>query len=74
MSSRLRPLGNLKTLFQDQSELLIEPGRTVREILVELNVKPELIAGVIVNGALQTKDYQVQDGDEIKIMSVIGGG
>ncbi len=74
MATRLKPLGHLKQYFEGQSEVLIEPGQSVRELLLGKNIKPELVAGVIVNGGLESKDYLIRDGDEIKIMSVMGGG
>ncbi len=74
MSARIRPLGQLKQLFDDQAEVQVAPGQTVRAILIEKNIKPELVAGVIVNGELRTKDYCLQEGDEVRLMAVMSGG
>ncbi len=74
MSAYIRPLGQLKHLFDDQVEVQVASGQTVRALLTEKNIRPELVAGVIVNGSLQTKDYCIQEGDEIKLMAVMSGG
>jgi sulfur carrier protein ThiS len=74
MSAIIRPLGMLKSYIGDLTEVTVEAGHSVRETLTLLGINPDLVAGVIINGELQTKDYIVQDGDFIKIMAVIGGG
>ena len=70
----IQPMGQLKSYFNDQSEITVEAGHTVRETLVRLQIKPEIIAGVIVNGVLQSKDYTLQDEDSVKLFAVMGGG
>jgi sulfur carrier protein ThiS len=57
---------------KDEAE--VEAGRTVRETLISLNIKPELIALIVVDGEQKTKDYIIQDGDLVKVLAVIGGG
>jgi len=47
---------------------------TVREAITSLNIPPEIVALVVVNGAQQSKDYLIQEGDEIKLLAVVGGG
>jgi sulfur carrier protein ThiS len=42
--------------------------------LTTLGIDPDLVAGVIVNGELQTKDYILQEKDVVKLLAVIGGG
>ena len=74
MSACIRPMGQLKSLLNNQSEITVEVGRTVREILVMLQIKPEVVAGVIVNGDLQSKDYTLQENDSVKLFSIMGGG
>ena len=61
MTVTIGPLGQLKSLFNNQSPIYIEPGQTVREFLQASDIVPEMISGVIVNGDLQTKDYVLQD-------------
>ena len=74
MPACIRPTGQLKSYLNNQSEITVEAGRTVREILVMLQIKPEVVAGVIVNGDLQSKDYTIQEDDVIKLFSIMGGG
>ncbi len=74
MPASLRPMGQLKELLNNQTEVTVQAGKTVREALVALQIKPEIVAGVIVNGALESKDYMLQDGDQVKLMAVMSGG
>ena len=46
----------------------------MREFLQASDIVPEMISGVIVNGDLQTKDYVLQDEDDVKLMAVFSGG
>lgn len=64
----------LKNLLGSKGEYAVEPGHNVRETLISLGIKPELIAMVTVNNEMQSKDYLIQDGDTIMLMAVIGGG
>ncbi len=74
MSALFKPAGQLKSYFGNLPEIPVEAGTTVRETLVSLAVSPDIIAGVIVNGDLLDKDYSIQEGDVIKLFSVMGGG
>jgi menaquinone-dependent protoporphyrinogen IX oxidase len=67
-------MGQLKSFFYNQPKITGETGRMVRETLVRLQVKPEVIAGVIVNGILQSKDFSLLDEDSVKLFAVMGGG
>lgn len=74
MTVRIRLLGQLKNMLDLQPEFTADAGLSIREILELMQIRSELVAGVIVNGALQSKDYCVQDGDEVQLMAVMGGG
>lgn len=74
MTVTLRLGASLKNLLGGKDELLAEPGRSVRETLISLGIKPELVAMVSVNGEMQTKDYIIQEGDTIRLLAVVGGG
>jgi sulfur carrier protein ThiS len=74
MTVTLRLGASLKNLLGGTDELLAEPGRSVRETLVSLGIKPELVAMVSVNGEMQTKDYIIREGDTIRLLAVVGGG
>ena len=75
MSVILRPIGHLKSLVNDQTELTVPAGVSVREALALVNIPSEVVALVVINGAHQTdKDTILNDGDIVKLMAVIGGG
>jgi sulfur carrier protein ThiS len=74
MSATLRFGASLRSMLGLQDEFTVEPGRSVRDTLVLLSIKPELVAMVSVNEELQMKDYIIQEGDSIRALAVIGGG
>jgi sulfur carrier protein ThiS len=74
MTATLVPVGVLKNYAGEMSEVAVEPGRPVRQILTDLGIPAELVALVTVNGVQQDKDYLVKDGDVIKLLAVMGGG
>jgi sulfur carrier protein ThiS len=74
MPATLRLGASLKILIGGRDEYAVEPGRSVRETLVSLGIKPELVAMVSVNEEMQTKDYVIQEGDAVRLLAVIGGG
>ena len=75
MPVTLRPIGHLKEMVNDQTELTVPAGITVREALTLVNIPSEVVALVVINGAHQTdKDIVLNDGDVVKLMAVIGGG
>ena len=74
MTAKLNLSGALKDIVGGKASYDIEPGRSVREVLVSLGIVPEVVALVVVNEEHQTKDYIIQDGDVIRALAVIGGG
>jgi sulfur carrier protein ThiS len=74
MTAILKPFGILKEYIQGASMVSVPSNITVREAITTLNIPPEIVALVVVNGAQQSKDYLIQEGDEIKLLAVVGGG
>jgi sulfur carrier protein ThiS len=74
MSATLRFGASLKNMLGLKDELIVEAGRSVRDTLIMLSIRPELVAMVSVNEEMQMKDYIIQDGDKIRALAVIGGG
>jgi sulfur carrier protein ThiS len=75
MPVTLRPIGHLKSQVNNQAELNVPAGLTVREALKQVGIPPEVVALVVINGVYQTdKDILLKDGDVVKLMAVIGGG
>jgi sulfur carrier protein ThiS len=74
MSVIVHPYGMLKSYTGGKSEISVDPGQTIRQVLQALGMPPEVVALVLVNDEQQPKDYVLQDGDTVKLMAVIGGG
>ncbi len=67
-------VGLLKEYGPAHASLTVEPGKTVRQVVEELGLNPELVAVVMVNGRQESKDHPLQPGDEVKLVPVVGGG
>ena len=75
MPVTLRPIGHLKSMVDNQTEITVPDGISVREALTLIQVPSELVALVVINGIHTTdKDTILKDGDVVKLMAVIGGG
>ncbi|MFN3307716.1 MAG: MoaD/ThiS family protein [Anaerolineales bacterium] len=74
MSPTIRPFGILRDYLQGEREAQVAAGQTVRQALVSLGIPPEVVALVIVNEQPQEKDYLLEEGDQVKILAVVGGG
>ena len=75
MTAIIRPVGQLKSMVNEQAELAVPSGVSIREALLHLKIPPELVALVVINGEHQAdKDTILNDGDVVKLMAVIGGG
>jgi sulfur carrier protein ThiS len=74
MSATLRFGASLKNMLGLKDEFAVESGRSVRETLISLSIKPELVAMVSVNEEMQMKDYIIKEGDIVRVLAVIGGG
>lgn len=67
-------VGLLKKYGPAQSSLTVEPGRTVMDVIEDLGLNPDLVAIVMVNGRQKFKSYRLQDGDNVKLVPMVGGG
>jgi len=74
MSAIIRPVGMLKSYIGGQSEVAVEAGCSIRQIMLAFNMPPEIAALIMVNDEQQSKDYVLQEGDMVKLIAVIGGG
>jgi sulfur carrier protein ThiS len=74
MTATIRPIGSLKKYLNGESQAQVVAGQPVRQAIASLGIPPEIIALVLVNDVQQDKNYILQDGDEAKILAVIGGG
>lgn len=64
----------LKTYTDGQSNVAVDAGRTVREVVTDFGMPPAIIAMILVNDEPQTRDYCLQEGDDVKLIAVVGGG
>jgi sulfur carrier protein ThiS len=75
MPVTLRPIGHLKSMVDNQTEITVPSGISVREALALIKIPSELVALVVVNGVHTTdKGTILNEGDVVKLMAVIGGG
>lgn len=71
---QLTLVGLLKKYGDGQSSLTVEPGQTVMEVIQSLGLDPDLVAIVMVNGRQKFKSYRLEDGDNVKLVPMVGGG
>ncbi len=74
MTACIHPFGILKTYTSGQSDIAVVAGRTIREVVTEFGIPPQIIAMILVNDEPQTRDYCLQDGDDVQLIAVLGGG
>lgn len=49
-------------------------GMPVDQLVEELNIPPKLVTSIMVNYKPRKSNYVVQDGDQILLAMIIGGG
>jgi len=64
----------LKSYIDGKSDIAVDSGQTIRQALQSLGIPPEVVALVLVNDEHQVKEYELKDGDRVKLMAIIGGG
>jgi sulfur carrier protein ThiS len=64
----------LKKYAGGQERVEMAAGPTVAEMLEEVGIPPELVAGVIRDGKLVAETYRPQDGETVKVLTIMGGG
>lgn len=67
------PVGILKK-YVTQETVTASPGQTVHQLLEGLGISPDLVAVVMVNGRQEPKSYLLQEGDQVKLVPLVGGG
>lgn len=67
--------GGLHLFREDKrKEININPGKKVRQYLIELNVPIQEVEVIYVNGELKSLDYLAENDDTITVLPVITGG
>jgi sulfur carrier protein ThiS len=74
MPATIRPVGLLREYIAGASEASVPAGMSILEALEQLGIPSPLVALVVVNDELQTKDYQLEEGDSVRLLAIIGGG
>ena len=68
--------GSLKKYNSDRAEMELEipDGMMVGELIQKIDVPKDKIAFVAVNGSRAPVSQILQDGDEVKLFQLVGGG
>ena len=80
MSVTFITIGSLKQFYsnvshgKDRLEVEGREGRSLKIVCQELGLPLNLISVYVVNGRAESKDYILQQGDEIKLIAALGGG
>ena len=80
MSVTFISIGSLKhfcsSVNNGRDRLVVEDreGRSLKEVCQEIGLPLNLISVYVVNGKAESKDYVLQNGDEIKLIAAMGGG
>lgn len=70
----IKPLGFLRQYIENKTSITVDAGKSIKEILMELSIPSELVAGVFIKDKMISKDYIVKDDDVVLLMAIIGGG
>jgi len=70
------PVGMLRKYVNGQETMALEgwAGRSVRKLIEHLGMPSPLVGAVLIHGELVTKDHLLQDGEEVKLIPIVGGG
>lgn len=75
MKVTIIPYGYLKAPFGREKIVVdIEAETTVNDVLVDLNMRTDLVVSVIVNDVTAKMDTSLNDGDIVKLIPLISGG
>jgi len=64
---------NMRVYIESKDKTIRTKARTVKELLSKLKINPVTVI-VARNNELVTEDARLNEGDEIKIISVVSGG
>jgi sulfur carrier protein ThiS len=67
-------VGLLKKYGPAHASVVVEPNETVVEAIRKLNLDPDLVAIVMVNGRQRSKGDTLTPGDKVKLLPIVGGG
>lgn len=72
--AKVKLVGILSHYAGSCGEIEVEGGKNVGEILESLGIPSALVGIVLVNGKQVGKNHKIEEGDEVKLIPLIGGG
>jgi sulfur carrier protein ThiS len=60
--------------IDNDNDLTIQQSLTLQELISHLGLPEKTVSMSLVNGLVKKIDYRLQEGDEVKFFSYIGGG
>jgi hypothetical protein len=73
ISIHVRPIGLLRKFAADE-EIRVDVGTTPQGVIELLRIPDKLKMVVFINGKKATLDDQLQDGDDLKLVTLATGG
>jgi hypothetical protein len=73
MRIRVKPAGIIRRYVED-TDLYVSAGLTIRGLIALLAIPPELKLMVFVNGLREDADEILQDGNEVRLITLLSGG
>ena len=76
MKVRVKGFGVVRKYVEEKGKEVFEvdDSFSIRDIIRHLNINPDLVALVTVNGNRVSKDFHPRDGDEIFLLNMASGG
>jgi len=72
--AKVKVVGILSHYVGGRGEIEVEGGRSIGEILEGLGIPPALVGIVLLNGKQVEKSHRIEEGDEVKLIPLLGGG
>lgn len=69
----LRPKGVIRK-YVDDTEISVPNGITPRRLISDLKIPDKLKMAAFVNGKKRSLDDELKDGDEVNLITLLGGG
>lgn len=60
--------------IDQDNDLTIQQSITLKDLISHLGIPEKNVSMSLVNGLVKKVDYMLQEGDEVKFFSYIGGG
>lgn len=72
--AKVKVVGILSRYVGNQKEVEVKGGISIEEILAKLEIPSPLVGVVLVNGKQVDKSHVIGEGDEVKLIPLLGGG